>query len=70
MDAILNGMTQLSSEEAMPYFKEAQRIIVDEGYWVPLYYSTNYKIAHKTVVGLEHPQQSGGWIYLKVEITD
>lgn len=70
MDAINTGMSQLSAEAAEPYFKEAQRIIVDEGYWNPLYYSTNYKIAHETVSGLEHPQQSAGWIYLDVEITD
>jgi len=70
MNAIETGMIQTNADDAEIYFKEAQRIIVDEGYWNPLYYSTNYKIAHKSVIGLEHPQQSAGWIYLDVEITD
>ncbi len=48
MDAINTGMRQLSSEAAESYFKEAQKIIVEEGYWNPLYYNTNIKIAHKT----------------------
>ena len=63
------GMQQLSAEEAEPYFKDAQKIIVEEGYWFPLYYSTNMKLRHTSVEGFHHPVLSAGWIYIDVEIT-
>jgi len=64
------GMTSLDTEVAAMYFKEVQKIIVEKGYWNPLYYDTNVKLSHKTVKGLKHPPVGEGWIFLDVEVTD
>jgi len=63
------GMKQTSVEAAEPYFKEFQRIIVDRGYWNPIYHPTVFKVVYKTAIGLKHPPVAGGWIYLDIEIT-
>jgi peptide/nickel transport system substrate-binding protein len=65
---INEGRKQTSVEDALPYFHEVQRIIVDEAYWDPIYYPTVFKIIHKDLSNLPHPPVAGGWIYLDVEI--
>ncbi len=64
------GRKQTSIEDAEPYFHEVQKIIVEQGYWDPIYYPTVFKIVHKSVENLVHPPVAGGWIYLDVVIVE
>ncbi|MGE7835001.1 ABC transporter substrate-binding protein [Viridibacillus arvi] len=60
LDALLEqGRTTIETEERKKIYAEAQKIIVEEAYWAPIYTQKEYYIVNKRVQGLKLSNSNG-----------
>ncbi|KOO50094.1 hypothetical protein AMD00_10900 [Viridibacillus arvi] len=60
LDALLEqGRTTIETEERKKIYAEAQKIIVEEAYWAPIYTQKEYYIVNKRVRGLKLSNSNG-----------